>query len=170
MFDYSTLPHPDYATHRGMVGHKPATPEEARQGYVKRAWGRRVVRLRCCFCPFDSAMDEAGMQLHVYQMHWLKYNAQPSPDVPLETRAPEARLFGANGELVTEMPVAPAAPADDSPLHVVHTSTLSAPVPPPPVAGRGTVENFHGVDYQSRLEAVTADMVRDGLLNGTNED
>lgn len=169
MFDYSTLPHPDYDNHRGMAGHKPATPEEARQGYVKRSWGNRVVRLRCCFCPFDSPMDEAGMQLHVYQMHWLKFNAQESPQTQA-VRPPEARLFSANGELVTEMPVTS---ADDSPLHVVRSApTLNAPAPPP-IAGRTSaqVENFQATGVESYLEALTADMVREGLLtNGKNED
>lgn len=164
MFDYSTLPHPDYDAHLGMVGHRPLNEQEARQGYVKRSWAKRVIRLRCCFCPFDSPMDETGMQLHVYQMHWLKYNPQEAPQNTM--RSPEARLFNANGDLVTEMPVAP---ADDSPLHVVRAGNLDSPIPPP-VAGREQVENFHGVSHETRLEAVAADMVRDGILNATHED
>lgn len=159
--DYRTLPHPDYDTHPGMKGHAPETEEEARQGYVKRSWAGRVVRLRCCHCPFECAFIEQDMRLHLFKAHWLKANPQDGTEEASALREPKARLFDGNGKLITAMPVAahervPALRTEPSPV-----AARVAPVP---------MENFLGQDITERLEAAVADMLETGELNGAHED
>lgn len=164
--DYSGLVHPDYETHQGMKGHQPITEDEKKQGFVKRTWAGRSVRLRCCFCPYESAFDEAGMRLHVFQIHWLKANPGDALEQQGATRAPQARLFTGDGKLVTEMPTAPAREPEPA-LRITH----NGPTPPPPMVRMSSVpvENFQGLNLESRLENAVASMIEDGTLNGTHE-
>lgn len=163
--DYSGLPHPDYDTHQGMKGHRPETVEEKQQGYVKRLWAGRAVRLRCCFCPYEAAFDEAGMRLHVFQIHWLKANPGDAQEQQAATRAPQARLFTGDGKLVTEMPNTP------EPEPALRIVTHNAPVPPrmAPAPAPVVRENFQDTELENRLAGAFASMVEDGTLNGENE-
>lgn len=160
--DYSGLPRPDY-NKRGMEGHQPLSDAERKQGWTRRAWMKRVIRLRCSFCPYDCGDMEAAMQLHVYQMHYMKnqLNAGPEAQAILENfqaaAEKEAQMHGGSG---------------------VQVETLNAPVPMRKAAPAAPVQSLleteipvKGTD-EALLSAMVADMRRKGEIvdDGTNED
>ena len=101
MHDFSVLKAPDYDKHPGMAGHKPATDEERKQGFVIRKWAGIRDRMRCCFCPYDQDVDYADMAVHLMR-HWLQQNPH---DIQVPVVATESKPDAAQYEALLQAAV-----------------------------------------------------------------
>lgn len=131
--DFTERKFPDYERRRGLAGHQPKNETDRKRGYTESTFGNNPV-FKCCFCPFDN-FKEADTRIHVFQKHWLDSS---KPFVPVAMRPPEATLYQANGDLVTE---------------------IQSSVP-----GSGEPHEGPVVDPDSMMEDVLADLHREGVL------